>query len=46
VALAQVASTVHGKTRVGYTGAFLAVIQGKKAPKGLKGGRRGGKKCK
>ena len=46
MALAQVASTVHGKARVGYTGAFLAAIQGKKPPKGLRGGRRGSKGSK
>jgi len=34
----KVASTVHGKARVGYTGVFLKAIQGK-LPKGKRGGK-------
>jgi hypothetical protein len=34
-------STVHGKARVGYTGVFLAAAQGKKQPKGQRGGKKG-----
>ncbi|KAK3275630.1 hypothetical protein CYMTET_16250 [Cymbomonas tetramitiformis] len=39
----KVVSTVLGKARIGFTGAFLKAKQGK-APKGQRGGKKGGNK--
>eukprot|EP00238_Polyblepharides_amylifera_P005443 CAMPEP_0196580066 /NCGR_PEP_ID=MMETSP1081-20130531/26796_1 /TAXON_ID=36882 /ORGANISM="Pyramimonas amylifera, Strain CCMP720" /LENGTH=76 /DNA_ID=CAMNT_0041899839 /DNA_START=132 /DNA_END=362 /DNA_ORIENTATION=+ len=38
----KVGSSVHGKARVGFTGAFLDKVQGKgkKLPKGARGGKK------